>query len=721
MTYLSLDRIGDEKIYLHIIYQVLRHCPTLIVGIDHAKLTCAVQELHKELFSPDVPHSSSSLCSEASLTREGVHHTLEVPSSHSVFRVVSPDGAVIMSSLPSGSGDSQKLEREESTFNLSEVRSDTFSISCCEEKCSVITDGEVHLIFHAHSEQPRMAGSRITQDEVNGVKGVETKNKNKRIITLNTPGSASEKMDGPDSLLIHVSNRGMISELRDTEDNCQAKDRSMRSPCSCNNFSSSPSSKQGEVALVVRRLSGGITNELFHVYCPIRGGFASSVVVRVFGKETEQFISRESELFYQLLFLKTMVQGQNFLIYEYLVGFNPLEFTEMPHFSTAIADAMADFQVRATIRAKESAPHSSDELLSLSSVSLDPPNVEDDNNKATYTPSLSLKTSDRGDVKNCFSSHPSLELRDDNGILTEKKIPFGMETHKIISSSMQASSRFCQEQNFTKTGLTKWIRQALRKETAMKVKSDKREDFNRLADALQRECVWALEQIALVEEKLIEGVCHNDLLCGNLMWSNDQKKLKIIDFDYTHRNYLLFDLANHFNEYAGIDMDFDTYFPSDESIREFVVYYRQAMGCRLGVRAASTSETEARKDMNALEVERSGLVSSSSYDPKHIDFSSPPLEFHEKGESSLDRKEESLTVFLHQDLFANSSDEEEESIVSDWVQNCKFLSLCSHLLWAIWALLQEACSGLKDVDFLDFSSKRFQQFLKKKEAFKITP
>ncbi|XXG55881.1 hypothetical protein AAC387_Pa03g3440 [Persea americana] len=52
---------------------------------------------------------------------------------------------------------------------------------------------------------------------------------------------------------------------------------------------------------------------------------------------------------------------------------------------------------------------------------------------------------------------------------------------------------------------------------------------------------------------------HNDLLSGNLMLNDDEGKLYFIDFEYGSYSYRGYDIANHFNEYAGFDCDFSLY------------------------------------------------------------------------------------------------------------------------------------------------------------------
>jgi ethanolamine kinase len=49
--------------------------------------------------------------------------------------------------------------------------------------------------------------------------------------------------------------------------------------------------------------------------------------------------------------------------------------------------------------------------------------------------------------------------------------------------------------------------------------------------------------------------CHNDLLAANILVADndndDDRSVQLIDFEYGSINYVAFDIANHFNEYAG--------------------------------------------------------------------------------------------------------------------------------------------------------------------------
>ena len=72
--------------------------------------------------------------------------------------------------------------------------------------------------------------------------------------------------------------------------------------------------------------------------------------------------------------------------------------------------------------------------------------------------------------------------------------------------------------------------------------------------------------------------CHNDYQPLNIMM-NDNGDIQMIDFEYGGYNYLAFDIANHFNEYAGgndnAKPDYSLY-PSLTTQEEFIKSYLKA-------------------------------------------------------------------------------------------------------------------------------------------------
>jgi len=54
-------------------------------------------------------------------------------------------------------------------------------------------------------------------------------------------------------------------------------------------------------------------------------------------------------------------------------------------------------------------------------------------------------------------------------------------------------------------------------------------------------------------------ICHNDIRLNNMLYDHENDVLKIIDYEYLSPNPAAYDLANHFNEYAGctvMDLDY---------------------------------------------------------------------------------------------------------------------------------------------------------------------
>ncbi|KAL5975308.1 hypothetical protein ACLOJK_031987 [Asimina triloba] len=67
---------------------------------------------------------------------------------------------------------------------------------------------------------------------------------------------------------------------------------------------------------------------------------------------------------------------------------------------------------------------------------------------------------------------------------------------------------------------------------------------------------------------------HNDLLSGNIMRNDDEEKLYFIDFEYGSYSYRGYDIGNHFNEYAGLDCDYNLY-PNKDAQYHFFRNYLQ--------------------------------------------------------------------------------------------------------------------------------------------------
>lgn len=243
-------------------------------------------------------------------------------------------------------------------------------------------------------------------------------------------------------------------------------------------------------ALEVSVLSGGLTNQLYRVKNPI--AHSRSVVVRVFGKETERIISRDAELFWQSAFIKTFGRKGNALVYEFLEGYKDLHHTEMPVHAKSIAREVAAYHVRASSAALGQLPYAT-------------------------------------------------------------------------------------ELNFSREILTKWVNVATSSDTISRLAPAKRAQYESftIKDRVHEEAATLLRLLNAYERHLPQGACHNDLLCANVMLKRDDASntIKLIDFEYAKRNFLYYDIANHFNEYTGFDCDWAAYYPDGDKQAEFVRAY----------------------------------------------------------------------------------------------------------------------------------------------------
>ncbi|KAH7704595.1 Choline/ethanolamine kinase family protein [Aphelenchoides avenae] len=67
--------------------------------------------------------------------------------------------------------------------------------------------------------------------------------------------------------------------------------------------------------------------------------------------------------------------------------------------------------------------------------------------------------------------------------------------------------------------------------------------------------------------------CHNDLLIHNILYDDKTEEVHFIDYGYGAVNNQLYDVANHFCEYAGLeDADYSRC-PGEQDKRDFLRTY----------------------------------------------------------------------------------------------------------------------------------------------------
>ncbi|XP_078076882.1 ethanolamine kinase 1 [Mustelus asterias] len=100
-------------------------------------------------------------------------------------------------------------------------------------------------------------------------------------------------------------------------------------------------------------------------------------------------------------------------------------------------------------------------------------------------------------------------------------------------------------------------------------------------DILVSEIERLKEHLSQVKSPVV--LCHNDLLCKNIIYIETQGLVKFIDYEYTGYNYQAYDIGNHFNEFAGVsELDFSMYPPKEMQLEWLTSYlraYKEYNGC----------------------------------------------------------------------------------------------------------------------------------------------
>ncbi|MEQ2179668.1 Ethanolamine kinase 1 [Goodea atripinnis] len=86
--------------------------------------------------------------------------------------------------------------------------------------------------------------------------------------------------------------------------------------------------------------------------------------------------------------------------------------------------------------------------------------------------------------------------------------------------------------------------------------------------------VWMKGHLSTLGSPVV--LCHNDLLCKNIIHNSKEGHVRFIDYEYSSYNYQAFDIGNHFNEFAGMaELDYGLY-PSREMQMDWLEEYLQA-------------------------------------------------------------------------------------------------------------------------------------------------
>ncbi|KAK4295415.1 hypothetical protein Pmani_032017 [Petrolisthes manimaculis] len=83
--------------------------------------------------------------------------------------------------------------------------------------------------------------------------------------------------------------------------------------------------------------------------------------------------------------------------------------------------------------------------------------------------------------------------------------------------------------------------------------------------------------------------CHNDLALKNIIWRPEDSSVSFIDYEYSAANYQPFDIANHFNEYSGVEERDFSLCPGDKQQRAWLRSYLSELR---GVEETQVEEVE---------------------------------------------------------------------------------------------------------------------------------
>lgn len=113
--------------------------------------------------------------------------------------------------------------------------------------------------------------------------------------------------------------------------------------------------------------------------------------------------------------------------------------------------------------------------------------------------------------------------------------------------------------------------------------------------------------------------------------ADDTAGIILIDFEYAANNYRAWDIANHFNEFAGFDFDIKKDFPSEERRVEFLRHYVRGVhrqgseSCKAALKEIVENEEDMRHFVEGLEVSCAATDPLLLVAPSHSPSLSPFL------------------------------------------------------------------------------------------------
>lgn len=270
-----------------------------------------------------------------------------------------------------------------------------------------------------------------------------------------------------------------------------------------------------QVKISSEALHGGITNHLYIFYRETDPKPRDTIVIKVYGENTEKIIDRAEEL-ETIQFVAQYDLGpqlyavfDNGLCYEYFHGeILDSEAVKSPEIYPIVADQVALFHTLPFLEEKVSLAHSHSTVVSTDSGHL---------------------------IGISISSTMWDKMRQFVNLLE----------HDIFVTQPDLKDKLEYEANF-------------KVEYAMKQ-------------------IKHLERL-LEKQDMPLAMCHNDLLLGNMIYMRSEQTIKFIDYEYAMTNYIPYDVANHFNEFGRTEDGLPDYskMPSEAFKKQWIGEYLRA-------------------------------------------------------------------------------------------------------------------------------------------------
>ena len=88
---------------------------------------------------------------------------------------------------------------------------------------------------------------------------------------------------------------------------------------------------------------------------------------------------------------------------------------------------------------------------------------------------------------------------------------------------------------------------------------------------LRKEIKWVKELLVDCKSPIV--LCHNDIHSANIIYDEETGDMKLVDYEYTGPNYFVFDIADHFCKFAGVEnVDYNKY-PKEDVQKRWVRMY----------------------------------------------------------------------------------------------------------------------------------------------------